>query len=113
MIQVEVFWIVTSCGVVVGRSAIQRSLLLKMVAAWTSEALTSCRGAVGRYSPEDLDFKNHHRRKPQNSTITKVLQHLNQINQKCLLYFIFCFIGKGAERIYIVYYQPPIRIPWG
>jgi hypothetical protein len=39
MFQVDVFWVVTLCGGVVGVPGIRRSL--KMEAAWTSETLVS------------------------------------------------------------------------
>jgi hypothetical protein len=67
--QVEVFWVVTPCSVVVGYQRIMRTMLPlsslhpKMEAAKSSETLVSYHKTTRRQNPKDFDLKFHCREK--------------------------------------------------
>jgi hypothetical protein len=57
MIQVEVFWIVTPCSVVVGYQRFRGPFFTpKMEAAWSSETSVSCHITIWRHNPENHDL---------------------------------------------------------
>jgi hypothetical protein len=64
-LQVEVFWVVTPCSVVVeyqrfrDTCCVYLHFTLKMEAALSSETMVSYYNTTWRHNPEDLDLKHH------------------------------------------------------
>jgi hypothetical protein len=57
----EIFWLVTSCSIVVGYQRFKGHFTLKMEAVWTSETMVSYHITTWRHNQKDLDL-NFHRR---------------------------------------------------
>jgi hypothetical protein len=54
--KVEVFWVVTPCGDVLGYRRFGGSCYLKIETAWISETSVSYHNTTWCHSPEDLDL---------------------------------------------------------
>jgi hypothetical protein len=54
--QVEVFWVMTPCSVVVGQQRFRDPCCLDFQGAWSSETLLSYHNTTRRHNPEDLDL---------------------------------------------------------